>query len=186
MNKNLKQNSKAGFSTPMFLVMILVFVAAIVLAFTGITIPTQKHDEERLNVQRDESNMMEVKNLVQLAINYGEDAEIKKEVLDLAVENNAADYADGKMYGVTITFEPMADGNEFKYSLKDAVINKFVSDDNITLADCQRLCDKLQKTLGDKVLQVSETYRNTEYTIFISVKDDEMVNVSGEYDCVTE
>ncbi|MEE0809148.1 MAG: prepilin-type N-terminal cleavage/methylation domain-containing protein [Acutalibacteraceae bacterium] len=81
----------------------------------------------------------------------------------------------GKMRGVTITFKP--NGRD-EYILKDGIINK-IGDDTTkkgTLAgktlgelDFEGLYNRLRSTVGDVVKVSSQTYRNSDYTIFISM-----------------
>ena len=76
-------------------------------------------------------------------------------------------YAAGNMRGLTITFEPVrVFGNETQYVLKDAVINKFEGK-TAKLGDTEYLYNIVRQSIGNDVIQTSQTYRNSEYTIFI-------------------
>ena len=77
------------------------------------------------------------------------------------------------MRGSTVTFKP---NGEAEYILKDGIVNK-IGDDTTkkgllagkTLADCPELYNRLRSTVGDTIKVSSQTYRNSEYTIFISM-----------------
>lgn len=79
----------------------------------------------------------------------------------------------GKMRGVTVTLKP---NGEAEYILKDGIVNK-VGDDTTkkgslagkTLADCPEVYNRLRSTVGDTIKVSSQTYRNSDYTIFISM-----------------
>ena len=102
-------------------------------------------------------------------------------------------YAAGNMDGFTITFEPKASsGNKTEYELADAVINKYAygnSDQKLSDAS-PKLYQKLVSVLGDTFEQESQTYRNSEYTVFVNtdtVEDEtglvlDAVNCYGQYD----
>ena len=81
----------------------------------------------------------------------------------------------GKMRGVTVTFKP---NGSAEYVLKDGIINKI--GDDITAkgtnagkllsdASFDYLYNKLRSTVGDAIKVSSQTYRNSTYTIFISM-----------------
>ena len=81
----------------------------------------------------------------------------------------------GKMRGVTVTFKP---NGKSKYILKDGIVNqigndstKKGSDAGKTLADAnfERLYNRVRSTVGDTIKVNSQTYRNSDYTIFISM-----------------
>ena len=79
----------------------------------------------------------------------------------------------GKMRGATVTFKP---NGEAEYILKDGIVNK-IGDDTTkkgslagkTLADCPELYNRLRSTVGDTIKVSSQTYRNSDYTIFVSM-----------------
>ena len=79
----------------------------------------------------------------------------------------------GKMRGSTVTFKP---NGEAEYILKDGIVNK-IGDDTTkkgllagkTLADCPELYNRLRSTVGDTIKVSSQTYRNSDYTIFVSM-----------------
>lgn len=79
----------------------------------------------------------------------------------------------GKMRGVTITLKP---NGKAEYILKDGIVNK-IGDDSTkkganagkVLNDCPELYNRLRSTVGDTIKVSSQTYRNSDYTIFISM-----------------
>ena len=81
----------------------------------------------------------------------------------------------GKMRGVTVTFKP---NGKAEYILKDGIVNqigndstKKGSDAGKTLIDTsfEGLYNRMRSTVGDTIAVSSQTYRNSDYTIFISV-----------------
>ena len=78
-------------------------------------------------------------------------------------------YGAGNMYGVTITFEPQTSTNKSKYVLADGIINKLLSDGTTRVDDLPYLCHAVSQVIGNDVELISQTYRNSEYTIFIRV-----------------
>ena len=96
----------------------------------------------------------------------------------------------GVMRGVTITFEPEQSTNKSCFVLYNGVINKFGptdfiygempetetnEDDELLLGDMHSfgspnnhyLYNRIRSTVGDKIELTSQTYRNSEYTVFI-------------------
>lgn len=104
-------------------------------------------------------------------------------------------YAAGNMRGMTLTFVPTADDNSSEFKLKNAYVNNMgvfsddtnraasktkVKDDtntevtamlnNITSGAAGKrgmLYNKLRAAIGDSIILSSQTYRNSEYTVFI-------------------
>ena len=79
----------------------------------------------------------------------------------------------GKMRGVTITLKP---NGSAEYILKDGIVNKIGNDTTKkganagkVLNDCPELYNRLRSTVGDTIKVSSQTYRNSDYTIFISM-----------------
>ena len=81
----------------------------------------------------------------------------------------------GKMRGVTVTFKP---NGKSEYILKDGIVNqigndstKKGSDAGKTLSDTsfEGLYNRVRSTIGDTLKVSSQTYRNSDYTIFISM-----------------
>ena len=96
----------------------------------------------------------------------------------------------GVMRGVTITFEPEQSTNKSCYVLYNGIINKFGptdfiygsmpntesnDDDELLLGGMASfgspthhyLYNRVRSTVGDKIELTSQTYRNSEYTVFI-------------------
>ena len=79
----------------------------------------------------------------------------------------------GKMRGVTITLKP---NGSAEYILKDGIVNQ-IGDESTKkgtnggaiLEDCSELYNRLRSTVGDTIKATSQTYRNSDYTIFISM-----------------
>ena len=79
----------------------------------------------------------------------------------------------GKMRGATVTFKP---NGSAEYILKDGIVNR-IGDDSTkkganagkVLNDCPELYSRLRSTVGDTIKVSSQTYRNSDYTIFISI-----------------
>ena len=96
----------------------------------------------------------------------------------------------GHMYGVTVTFHPSGEQNNRVYVIGDGVINEYVNGgSNVKLSDCDALYLVIKQTLGDTISLSSQTYKNSEYTIFIrmsfahsgDVFEQDAVSVYGQY-----
>ena len=79
----------------------------------------------------------------------------------------------GSMRGVTITLRPDGSG---EYILKSGIVNQMgaaaTKKGNLggaILEDCEYLYNRLRSTVGDTIKATSQTYRNSDYTIFISM-----------------
>ena len=83
----------------------------------------------------------------------------------------------GKMRGVTVTFKP---NGSAEYILKDGIVNKMGDDSTkkgdaslagktLVETDFETLYNRLRSTVGDTIKVSSQTYRNSDYTIFISM-----------------
>lgn len=79
----------------------------------------------------------------------------------------------GSMRGVTITLRPDGSG---EYVLKSGIVNQMgaaaTKKGNLggaILEDCEYLYNRLRSTVGDAIKATSQTYRNSDYTIFISM-----------------
>ena len=97
------------------------------------------------------------------------------------------------MRGATVTFKP---NGKAEYILKDGIVNK-IGDDTTkkgslagkTLADCPELYNRLRSTVGDTIAVSSQTYRNSDYTIFVSMSTtggnqadkQDAIKVYGQY-----
>ena len=101
----------------------------------------------------------------------------------------------GKMRGVTVTFKP---NGKSEYILKDGIVNqignestKKGSNAGKTLVDTnfETLYNKMRSTVGDTIAVSSQTYRNSDYTIFISMgttggnesNKQDAIQVYGQY-----
>lgn len=78
-------------------------------------------------------------------------------------------YLAGNMRGVTITFVADKDSNETKFELANGIVNKYVSDDDGVLSAYPHLYNSIRSSIGDNLTLSSQTYRNSEYTVFISI-----------------
>ncbi len=109
--------------------------------------------------------------------------------------DETAYFPSGKMRGVTITFRP--DG-KYNYVLKDGIINqmgvaltKKGPNAGKTLGDSMFTAtyNRLRSTVGDSFKVSSQTYRNSDYTIFISMgttggnqaTNQDAIQVWGQY-----
>lgn len=79
----------------------------------------------------------------------------------------------GSMRGVTITLKP---NGSAEYILKDGIINQTGDSSTAkgtitgkTLNDAPEVYNRLRSTVGDTIKVSSQTYRNSTYTIFISM-----------------
>ena len=94
-------------------------------------------------------------------------------------------YAAGNMKGLTITFEPKSgNNNHTKYEIKDAVVNKFINNGEQKLSNVSPLLyNRLKSVVSDIVEQDSQTYRNSEYTVFVRLGSaQKAVKIYGQYD----
>lgn len=79
----------------------------------------------------------------------------------------------GSMRGATVTFKP---NGSAEYVLKDGIVNQ-IGDESTKkgtnggaiLEDCPEFYNRLRSTVGDTIKVSSQTYRNSTYTIFISM-----------------
>ena len=76
-------------------------------------------------------------------------------------------YAAGNMRGLTITFSPL--DNTETYDFANGILNKFVGRKTGILSENPELYNRLRSVIGDKLDTTSQTYRNSDYTIFIRV-----------------
>ena len=74
----------------------------------------------------------------------------------------------GFAVGVTITFYPSTVGNNLCYDLENGCINQWVGQWN-RLENLELLYSSVRSTIGDEVVLTSQTYRNSEFTIFIRI-----------------
>lgn len=77
----------------------------------------------------------------------------------------------GNMRGVTITFEPKQSpsGSETEYEVRDGIINKYIPEKTEQLKDDINLYNKIRSVVGEEIVLKSQTYRNSELTVFIAL-----------------
>jgi hypothetical protein len=71
------------------------------------------------------------------------------------------------MRGVTITFTPNKNSNKNEYNLPDGAINKFINQKTGYLSEAPLLYNSVRSIVGDVIYNTSQTYRNSDFTIFI-------------------
>ena len=76
-------------------------------------------------------------------------------------------YAAGNMRGLTITWSPNESGDTYDFA--NGIINKFVGRKTGLLSENPELYNRLRSIIGDNLDTTSQTYRNSDYTIFIRV-----------------
>lgn len=115
--------------------------------------------------KKDESQFTDCK--VQLKAEHGD----KKEQYMFGDEARLLDetvyYAAGNMRGLTITWSPNESGDTYDFS--KGILNKFVGRKTGLLSENPELYNRLRSVIGDKLDTTSQTYRNSDYTIFIRV-----------------
>ena len=79
-------------------------------------------------------------------------------------------FAAGNMRGVTITFAPDKGSNGSTFDLKQGVVNQYVQvSGNQRVGAMPKLYNRLRSSVGDVISNNSQTYRNSEFTIFIAL-----------------
>ena len=87
---------------------------------------------------------------------------------DNARQNDEIPYCGaGNMRGLTVTFSPEKDSNESSYDLSRGIINRFVGRKTGYLYENEKLYNAIRSVVGDKIYNSSQTYRNSDFTIFI-------------------
>ena len=76
-------------------------------------------------------------------------------------------YAAGNMRGLTITWSPSESGDTYDFA--NGILNKFVGRKTGLLSENPELYNRLRSVIGDKLDTTSQTYRNSDYTVFIRV-----------------
>ena len=77
-------------------------------------------------------------------------------------------FAAGNMRGVTITFAPDKGSNGSTFDLKQGVVNQYIQiNGNQRFGALPKLYNRVRSSVGEAVNASSQTYRNSEYTIFI-------------------
>ena len=80
-------------------------------------------------------------------------------------------YPAGNLRGLTITFELNDSSKDSSYLLNNAIVNKFKPDSSKKLSEMPNLYSAMKSVVGNELQQTSKAYRNSEYTIFVSVGD---------------
>ena len=78
-------------------------------------------------------------------------------------------YAAGSMRGTTLTFIPNMSSNESKYLFGEVIVNKFFPDEAESINNLPKLYNAIRSVIGDTIELSSQTYRNSEYTIFVKI-----------------
>ena len=77
-------------------------------------------------------------------------------------------YAAGNMRGVTLTFAPDKGSNGSTFDFKQGVVNQYVQiKGNHRVGAMHGLYGRLNSSVGESLEVKSQTYRNSEYTVFI-------------------
>lgn len=201
MFKDLRKNKKKGFS-----LVELIVVIAIMAVMTAVLAPALLQYVEKSRAQKDDSAMGEVVQVVKLAL---ADQDVYDECLCYTVDGNKAYYTvagdeeqwqpGGTMRGLTITFSATPNANATQFGLAGGVVNKFVAEGTksfngndatgATLGTMTsgenpgELYNKIQAAIPNGVVDLtSQTYRNSDYTVFITMGSaDEAVVVTGQW-----
>ena len=189
----------------------IIVVVAIMIVLLAILTPSLLRYVENSRMQKDESAMDELCEVVRLALS---DAEIFDEAYSYAIRNNYVTYSDssgvygakyadeefwapdGAGWAVTITFNPDEDGN---YILANGRVNN-MTQDNGSVAESRtadglkqclfsemgdaKLYHKVEQTFGSNLYEKSATYQNSSYTVFITfeaVSGIKRADIYGEW-----
>lgn len=106
-------------------------------------------------------------NKVVIKETYNGNAEQYKFDDDARQNDEVPYYGAGNMRGLTITLSPTKDSNESTYDLSRAIINRFVGRKTGYLYENEKLYNAIRSVVGDKIYNSSQTYRNSDFTIFI-------------------
>ena len=99
-------------------------------------------------------------------------------------------YAAGNMRGTTITFAPNKSNDTSVFDLKQGVINQYVQViNNQRFGAMSNLYSRIKSSIGEIISNNSQTYRNSEYTVFIRIgttggsqsDKQDAVNVYGQW-----
>lgn len=77
-------------------------------------------------------------------------------------------YLAGNMRGTTITFKPSTVGGELCYEIDEGVVNQWVGQ-WARLKSLELLHSSVRQSIGNEVILTSQTYRNSEFTVFIRI-----------------
>lgn len=94
--------------------------------------------------------------------------------------------AAGNMRGVTITWHP---NEKQKYTVSDGIINKWMSKKG-KISDTKTLLARVESTVGKELGLSSQTYRNSDYTLFIGLNStggkagsaQNVIKIYGQFD----
>ena len=205
MKPDPNPNHKKGFS----LIEVTIAVAVLVV-ITGVLIPTLIKYTESSRQQKDESDMSEVVNAIQLAMS---DANTFDEALSHSVQNNYITYTDSTgVYGskttdeefwapdgaakaMTITFNP-TDG---VYTLAEGIVNDMTYGNGsvapVRTTDELKQCylyelgnallyNNVRSKMGETFTVSSNTYNQSSYTVFIKfeiIEGMHRATIHGEF-----
>ena len=202
MYNDIRKNENKGFS-----LVELIVVIAIMAVLTAVLAPALLQYVERSRAQKDDSAMGEVTNAIKIAM---ADQDVYDELLTVESGKNvkvpakyaeandevAAKFAD-EQRGVTITFRPVADNRKSVITLADGYINAGTKDSDavdttkaklgaLTAGDGKfHMINTLENIVGEDITLVSQTYRNSDYTVFIKMgtlgAEDASISVKGEW-----
>ena len=202
ISSKTRKNKNKGFS-----LVELIVVIAIMAILTAILTPALLQYVEKSRAQKDDSAMGEVTNAVKIAmadqdvydelltVESGKDAKVPSGYAD-TTDEVAAKFA-GEQRGVTITFRPVADNRKSVITMADGYINAGAKDSDavdttksklgaLTAGDGKyHMIGALENICGKEITLVSQTYRNSDYTIFIKMGTlgaaDSAIAVEGEW-----
>ena len=186
-------------------------IVAIMIVLLAVLVPSLLRYVEDSRMQKDDSAMDEVCNAFQLAL---ADSNTFDEAVSYAVPNNYVTYTDssgiygvkntdeefwapdGSGHAVTVTFNPTNNGT---FIIADGRVNDMTTGNGSVatpriaegLQQCafsdmgkQLLYKQVEQSIGISFEETSATYRNSSYTIFITVDivdNIKRVNVYGEW-----
>ena len=210
MFNDVRKNENKGFS-----LVELIVVIAIMAVLTAVLAPALLQYVERSRAQKDDSAMGEVTNAVKIAMadqdvydellmynipaahaHYAHNVPADVEGYAALVDETPSPFATTQR-GVTITFIPDANAKSSVVTIGEGVINQDDADDaagdailsEATLAESGDATAYMFKTLknivGEKIKLVSQTYRASQYTVFIKMGTlggaDSAIAVYGEW-----
>lgn len=84
--------------------------------------------------------------------------------------DEVAFHAAGNVRGTTITFKPTMSFGKTKYVVSESVINSFFPKEDKNICNLPNLYNAIRSTIGDSIELKSQTYRNSEYTVFVEIR----------------
>lgn len=107
---------------------------------------------------------------------------------DARVNDEIPYYGAGDMTGVTITFTPALNQSSsvMQYRLKNGRINQFKESTATMGSDLPKLTNKVKAALSESLDQTSNTYKNSDFTVFIKLNSvggqkENSASVYGQY-----